>query len=263
MYSAAVWTRGRSRESNRHTAGDGGIGAMKIEERDAGLAVVLAPVGRLDAAGAPVLDASIAAAAKTAPERLVLDCRELAYISSAGMRSLLLGARACLQAGCAFAVAGLRPECRSILDTTGLLMVLDCPETVEDALIAPVAGDPPEPEPEEGEGIAIEERRAGRAIVLSLDGRLDRRSAPDLTKQLIAIVESGNTRIVLDCRRMGYVDSSGLRALLLCARTCQERGGRLVVAALLPECLSIIDMGGFTSIIEYRETPEAALAALA
>lgn len=37
-----------------------------------------------------------------------------------------------------------------------------------------------------------------------------------------------------DCERMGCIDSSGLRALMVGARACRWRGGKLVIAALLP-----------------------------
>ena len=233
---------------------------MKIEERSEGPAVVVSPAGRLDTAGAPELEARIAAIAKTAPDRLVLDCSGLVYINSAGLRALLLGARACLQVGCEFSVAALRPDCRSVLDATGLLMVLDCPETVGAALAAPLAESPREPGGERR--IAIAERELGRAVLLSLDGRLEGRNAPILTERIFAAVGRGSTRVVLDCGGMGYVDSSGLRALLVSAKLCNEKGGRLVLATLSPECQAVIDMGGFTSVIDYFETREAALAAL-
>ena len=233
---------------------------MKIGERTEGTAVILSPSGRLDVAGAPAVEEKIAAAAAPGPGRVVLDCSGVGYISSAGLRAMLLGARACLQHGCELAIAALTPECRSILDATGLLMVLDCHDTVEAALDAPRRAG--EDDAEDRAAIVIEERQEGRAVVFSLDGRLDGGSAPALTEKVFTAVGRGNTRVVLDCSGMGYVDSSGLRALLVSAKRCDEKGGRLVLAALLPECLSIVDMGGFTSIIDYCETPEAALAAL-
>lgn len=61
---------------------------------------------------------------------------------------------------------------------------------------------------------------------------------------------------------MSYVSSAGLRVLLICARKCQQEGGKLAVARLQPECRSVLEMSGFLAIIECHETSETALAAL-
>ena len=109
----------------------------------------------------------------------------------------------------------------------------------------------------------IEERTEGSAVVVSLDGRLDGLSAPDLETRVSAIVERGDVRMVLDCGKMSYVSSAGLRVLLVSARKCQQGGGKMVIAALQPEGRSVMEMSGFLSIIECHETSEAALAAFA
>ena len=109
----------------------------------------------------------------------------------------------------------------------------------------------------------IEERTEGTAVVVSLNGRLDGVSGPDLETRLAAIVERGDVRVVLDCGQMGYVSSAGLRVLLISARKCQQGDGKLAIAALQPECRSVMEMSGFLSIIECHETSEAALAAVA
>ena len=109
----------------------------------------------------------------------------------------------------------------------------------------------------------IEERKEGAAVVVSLNGRLDGTSAPDLEARVSAIVDCGDVRVVLDCSQMSYVSSAGLRALLISARKCQQGSGKLALAALQPECRSVLEMSGFLSIIECHETSEAALAAVA
>ena len=60
----------------------------------------------------------------------------------------------------------------------------------------------------------IAERTEGAAVVVSLNGRLDGATAPDLEATITAIVERGDVRVALDCAEMGYVSSAGLRALL-------------------------------------------------
>lgn len=109
----------------------------------------------------------------------------------------------------------------------------------------------------------IVERTEGAAVVVSLDGRLDGVTAPDLEATITTIVERGDVRVALDCAEMGYVSSAGLRALLVSARKCQQGGGKLTVAALQPDCRSVMEMSGFLAIIECHDTSEAAIAALA
>lgn len=109
----------------------------------------------------------------------------------------------------------------------------------------------------------IAERTEGAAVVVSLNGRLDGATAPDLEATIVAIVERGDVRVALDCAEMGYVSSAGLRALLVSARKCQQGGGKLTVAALQPDCRSVMEMSGFLAIIECHDTNEAAIAALA
>ena len=108
----------------------------------------------------------------------------------------------------------------------------------------------------------IEERTGASAVVVSLNGRLDGTTAPALEARVSAIVDRGDVRMVLDCARMNYVSSAGLRVLLMSARNCQQHGGELALAALQPECRSVLEMSGFHTIIECHETSEAALAAL-
>ncbi len=111
--------------------------------------------------------------------------------------------------------------------------------------------------------LEMEERNEGQAVVISLAGRLTDPGAPKLEARVSAIVGRGARRVVLECGRMSYVNSTGMRAMLLSARICQQKGGKLAIADLQPKCRSVVDMSGFLSVIEYHETSESAVAALA
>lgn len=108
----------------------------------------------------------------------------------------------------------------------------------------------------------INEQTVGSALVVSLNGRLDGVTAPDLEARVASVVERGDVKVVLDCSAMPYVSSAGLRALLVSARKCQQAGGKLAIAALKPECRSVLEMSGFLKVIDCHETSESALAAL-
>ena len=232
---------------------------MKIETRKAGSAVIVAPSGRLDGAGAPEMEAELCAAATQGGGRAVLDCHGIAYISSAGIRALVIGAKACLREGGELAIAALQSECRAVMEASGLLTVLRYHETVEAAL----NGARRPRRKAVRHAMEVGERREAHAVVLSPVGRLDSGSAPLLMTRIADAIENGNARVVLDCAGMSYVNSTGLRALLIGAKECRQAGGRLVIAALASQCRSVMEMSGFLTVIDYRETPEAALATLA
>ena len=232
---------------------------MRIETRTEGEAIVVAPAGRLDAAGAPGLETELRDAAMRARGRAVLDCRSITYIASAGLRAILIGAKACMQEGGELAVASLLPDCRAVMEATGLLSVLDYHESVEAALAGTARLRPPA-----GRGsLEISEQQEGHAIVLSLAGGLDGGGASVLLTRISTIVESETPRLVLDCEGLTYINSTGLRAVLIGAKTCRQADGKLALAALGPQCRSVMEMSGFLSVIDYRETREAALDALA
>ena len=240
---------------------------MEFAERKQGSAVVVSPAGRLDPLGAQALEVRVADVVERGESAVVLDCSRVVYVSSAGLRALLLGARICQQGGGQLTVAALRPECRRVVEVSGLLAFLDYHQTVPAALAAQERkGRPKKRKPRKRPGWAamqIGERKNGSAVVLLLTGRLDRDGALVLETRVSDVVGRGEALLVLDCVGMSYVSSVGLRALLQCARMCQQHGGKLVMACIRPECRSVLGMSGFLSVIDHHETSEAALASLA
>ncbi len=240
---------------------------MEFSERKQGPAVVVSPIGRLDPSGAQALEIRVADVVGRGEPAVVLDCSRISYVASSGLRALLLSTRICQQGGGDLTVAALRPDCRRVVEVSGLLAFLDYHETVPAALAArdregrlgkrKPAGRPGRT------AMTIGERKDRSAIVLFPVGRLNRVGARVLEARVSDVVARGEVRLALDCVGMSYVSSIGLRALLRCAKLCQHEGGRLVMARLQPECRSVLGMSGFLSVIDHHETSEAALASLA
>lgn len=240
---------------------------MEIRERAAGSAIVVSLNGRLDGFTAPDLEARVLTIIARGRASVVLDCSSMRYVSSAGLRAFVVCARICRKAGGKLTLAAVQDDCRSVLEMSGFLSVIDYHDTAEAALAAPDdvlrGGGEEEPEAEGKPGLELEERRVGSAVVVSLTGRLDGFGALGLEAGIRTFVQGGDVRVVLDCAGMTYVSSAGLRGLLVCVRHCQREGGRLVMAALRHECHSILAMSGFLSFIDCYESSEAALRALA
>ncbi len=107
----------------------------------------------------------------------------------------------------------------------------------------------------------IEETTEDSVVVVALDGRVDGFSAPDVEKRISEIIARGDPRILLDCGKMNYISSAGLRAVLVGAKKCQQGGGKLTICALQPGCKSVMEISGFLTMLKHYDTREAALAA--
>lgn len=71
---------------------------------------------------------------------------------------------------------------------------------------------------------------SGGRVWVTAAGELDLVAAPDLEHELRRIIGSGSdAEIVLDLRAVPFVDSSGLRAVLLGATQARDAGRRLAV----------------------------------
>ena len=90
-------------------------------------ATYVIPEGRLDFDTAPGFQQSVerifSAAGKT-PAVVIIDGTGLEYVSSAGLRAVLLAARAAQRAGSAFALCALQPAVREVFDLSGFSRII-------------------------------------------------------------------------------------------------------------------------------------------
>lgn len=90
---------------------------VSLEEK-AGVTVMVAS-GRLDFAAAQSFQSQIESAIAAAAKGVVADLQSLEYVSSAGLRAFLVGAKASKTKGVGFAVCDLRPEVLEVFELTG------------------------------------------------------------------------------------------------------------------------------------------------
>jgi anti-anti-sigma factor len=90
-------------------------------------ATYVTPEGRLDFEAATGFQQSLEralGAAGRAPSALIVDGTALEYVSSAGLRAVLLVARAAQRAGVPFALCALRPAVREVFDLSGFSRII-------------------------------------------------------------------------------------------------------------------------------------------
>ena len=101
-----------------------------------GEAVIVCPCGRVDGSTADILDGAIRAQLEVGAGVLIFNFEELDYISSAGLRVLLLSARNMQSSGGKALFCGLAPHIAQIFEISGFGSILDIRENLADALAA-------------------------------------------------------------------------------------------------------------------------------
>ena len=79
-----------------------------------------------------------------------------------------------------------------------------------------------------GEMFSLSSTRAGDEQLLAMRGDLDLASAPALSRELERVAKTNVRRITVDLSGLIFIDSSGLRALLLASRS-RANGDRLTI----------------------------------
>jgi anti-anti-sigma factor len=108
--------------------------ALKFTDEQQDKAVVVAIGGRLDGTGAPELEAHCLALIRGGSSRLVLDLAAVDYVSSAGLRSLLVVAKSVKAAQGTMVLCALVPMVREVMTISCFDKILTLVENREAAL---------------------------------------------------------------------------------------------------------------------------------
>lgn len=106
---------------------------MDIQEQRQGNIIVLGPIGRLDSLNCREFEGRLLSALNDSGKVLV-DCAALEYISSAGLRVLLVAAKQARAANGQLTLAALRDNPREVFDISGFSAIFSIHPTVEAAL---------------------------------------------------------------------------------------------------------------------------------
>lgn len=107
--------------------------SLSFAESAAGAAVILAARGRVDSSNAALFEEQLAAVQARAPAVLIVDFSGLDYMSSAGLRVLLMTAKRTKAAGSRLILCGLSDHIREVFDVSGFSVIFTICDTLDDA----------------------------------------------------------------------------------------------------------------------------------
>jgi anti-anti-sigma factor len=99
---------------------------VEIRTAQEGPVTVIAPAGRIDTTTAPALEAAIETEIAGGARRLLVDLSGVPYVSSMGLRILLLAAKRLRAPDDRFGLSGLAPEVEKVMRLTGFSSILRC-----------------------------------------------------------------------------------------------------------------------------------------
>nr|WP_246455960.1 STAS domain-containing protein [Ruficoccus amylovorans] len=97
---------------------------------------ILSLQGRLDVSTSGSLDEKLTSLAEAGEVKVLVDCRELDYISSAGLRVLLSAAKQFKKQSGSIALATLNPNVKQVFEISGFTSIFPIYATREEALQA-------------------------------------------------------------------------------------------------------------------------------
>ena len=92
----------------------------------------------------------------------------------------------------------------------------------------------------------INKKQNGDELIISLEGRLDTTTSPDLEKEVNNLV--GVENLTFDFKGLDYISSAGLRVLLATQKVMNKQG-KMTVKNVQDAIMEILEVTGFTDIL--------------
>lgn len=103
-------------------------------------------------------------------------------------------------------------------------------------------------------------RKVADTTVVEVDGQLIVGNRQDLKQKVLAELEGGAKRFVIDFALTGYIDSSGLGVLVSLSKRIREAGGELRLASLNADLRTLFELTKLHTLFQIRSNLEEALA---
>lgn len=95
-------------------------------------------------------------------------------------------------------------------------------------------------------------QESGDQIIAYFDGRLDTAAAVATAEEVKPLQEASHKEIILDCTKLEYISSSGLRIFLSIRKDAAAHGSKVIVRNINADIRQVFIMTGFISLFEIQ-----------
>ena len=89
-------------------------------------------------------------------------------------------------------------------------------------------------------------------LVATLEGELDTAAAIEVEKELQPLFNSDGRDVVIECEKLEYIASSGLRILLGILKSAKAAGSKVILRNLNEDIRNVFKLTGLISLFEVE-----------
>ncbi len=91
-----------------------------------------------------------------------------------------------------------------------------------------------------------------KEVVVFLRGELDTIATTQMNEELNRVTDLTDQKLVIDCKELEYISSSGLRFFMQLKRNSEQRGGSIQIRNLNEDVEEIFRLSGFHHIFDLQ-----------
>ena len=88
-------------------------------------------------------------------------------------------------------------------------------------------------------------------VIGTLEGRLDTTASAQFAKDMQPLIDNADKHILLDCEKLAFISSSGLRLLLTLRKEAMNKGGDVTIKNVSTEVKQVFTITGFYSLFQF------------
>lgn len=104
----------------------------------------------------------------------------------------------------------------------------------------------------------ITENKTENAIIVKLSGRVDAVTTESTEKYFNELVADNDENIIVDCTDLDYINSSGLRILIMSLKKQVAKNKKLLLCNLQKNIKEVFQFSGFTNLFDVELDVESA-----
>lgn len=106
----------------------------------------------------------------------------------------------------------------------------------------------------------IDVTQSSGVAVVAPHGDLDMATVDEVKRTLAGLIDGGQSRVIMDLGEVGYIDSSGMGAMVAAMKRARAAGGDVRLCALQDDVRGIFELTRLVRAMSIHPTRQEALA---